>query len=553
MSLSGLQWDRESLLLPGYDPYATGGACLFDPKRASSAVRFFEEHLKHVEGAMAGKPFALEKWQRAMIANLFGWRKRDEFGRDVRRYREVMLFVARKNGKTPLAAGICLLVLFFDGEAGAQIYSAAAEREQAALLFRHARGMVEQSPMLLSRADIFKGVGHRSIGLKSDPASVYKVLTADAETKHGGNTHLALIDELHAQPNRDLVDVMQTSMASANRKQPLLIHITTAGYDRHSICYEKYDYACKVRDGIIDDPSFLPVIYEAGADSDWTDETVWEKANPNLDVSVSREYLRRECKRAKESPAYENTFKRLHLNLWTEQDVRWLNMERWDLCAGLQENETPVRWRERMLEELRGRECWAGLDLASTTDVAALSLLFPDDDGYIVLPFFWIPGENARARQNRDRVPYVTWEREGWLTMTDGDSIDHEAIRQTVNELGTQYELKQIQVDRWNATHLVTQLQGDGFSVELFGQGFQSMSAPTKELEVLMLAERLRHGGNPVLRWMAGNVSIKQDAAGNMKPDKEKSTEKIDGIVATVMALGGAMEREEGECRFITL
>jgi phage terminase large subunit-like protein len=244
----------------------------------------------------------------------------------------VFLYVPRKNGKTPLSAGICNYVLFCDGEPGAQIYSAAAEKEQAALLYRHAVGMITQEPELDSRARIYKG--HKSVVLKDDPGSVFKVLSADADTKHGGNSHLVLIDELHAQPNRELVDVLQTSMASANRPQPLLVHITTADFDRESICNEKHDYACKVRDGIIEDESFLPIIYEVTKDDDWKDERVWHKANPNLGVSVSLDYLRRECKRAQDTPTYENTFKRLHLNLKTQNDVRWLQLDRWDACAG---------------------------------------------------------------------------------------------------------------------------------------------------------------------------------------------------------------------------
>ena len=520
-------------LIPGYDPFATAKDSWLDEDAARLALDFFPECLRHVEGEVAGRPFALEPWQQAIVGNLFGWKRKDAKGRIVRRYREAFIFIPRKNGKTPLCAGICNYVLFCDPERGKQIYSAAAEKDQAALLYRHAKGMIEQEPELERRARIYRA--HKSIVLVDDDASVYRVLSADADTKHGGNPSLVLIDELHAQPNRNLVDVLQTSMASENRPQPLLIHITTSDFDRESICNEKHDYASKVRDGIIEDEAFLPVIYEATLTDDWTSPDIWRKANPNLGVSVSEDYLRRECQRAKETPTYENTFKRLHLNIKTQNDVRWLSLEQWDKCGGDVDPET-----------LAGRECYGGLDLATTTDIAAFVLAFPNDDGgYLLLPFFWVPKLNAAKRQRRDRVPYDTWIRDGFIEATDGDVIDYDVIRQKVNELGQKYDIREIAVDRWNATQITTQLQGDGFEMVPFGQGFASMSAPTKELEKLVIAGQIAHGANPVLRWMANNVCVESDAAGNLKPSKKKSTERIDGIVAGVMALGRAMVRPE--------
>ncbi len=342
--------------------------------------------------------------------------------------------------------------------------------------------------------------------------------------------HGIIIDELHAQPNRELVDVLTTSTAA--RRQPLIVYITTADFDRDSICNEKYDYACKVRDGVIDDPAFLPVIYEASSDADWTDPQVWAAANPNLGVSVSQEYLERECQRAQETPTYENTFKRLHLNMKTQQDVRWLSLEQWDACGGVEIDPNA----------LEGKECFAGLDLSTTTDVSALVLLFKEDDGEVaLLPRFWVPADNARKRERRDRVPYQTWARQGFIEMTEGNVVDYDVIRRRINELGERFKIREIAIDRWNATQLAVQLQGDGFEVVTFGQGFRDMSGPTKELEKLVISGKLRHGRHPVLRWMASNVSVETDAAGNLKPSKKKSTERIDGIVASIMALGRAM------------
>lgn len=522
------KWSRLMRLIPGYDPAATARpGDSFDASAADDAVQFIEQGLCHIEGALAGKPFKLEDWQKAIVGCIFGWKNAAGY----RRYREVFLYVPRKNGKTPLAAAIALVCLFTDGEVGAHNVCAAADTEQASLLFRHAAGMVERSEILSPKAKVYRGYGQRSIVVDSIGSNL-KVVSSDASTKHGGNGHLAMIDELHAQPNRDLVDVLQTSMASANRMQPLLICITTADFDRESICNEKYDYAGKVRDGILDDPSFLPVIFEASIDDDWTDPKVWAKANPNLGVSVSEEYLTRECKRAQDSPAYENTFKRLHMNMRTQQDVRWLQLERWDKCA---EPFSPAA--------IKGVPCWAGLDLASTTDVASFVLAFPVSDGSMyLLPYFWIPGERAQDRERRDRVPYETWGRQGFIKLTDGNVIDYDLVKRDIIELAQTYTIQEIAYDPWNATQVALQLQDDhGMTMVEFRQGFVTMNEPTKQFERLVIDGKLRHGGNPVLRWMASNVSVKTDEAGNLKPDKKKSTEKIDGIVASIMAVGRAL------------
>ena len=515
-------------LIPGYDPYLAAGDCKFNENAGQKVIDFFHECLTHIEGKLAGKPFWLEPWQQAIVANLFGWKRPD----GSRRYRECSIYVPRKNGKTPLGAGIANYVLFCDNEIGQQNICAAADREQAALLYRYAKGMVENDAELSKRCKIYGGFGQRSIVIESENSSL-RVISADAQTKHGGTLHLAIIDELHAQPNRDLVDVIQTSMASKNRRQPLLIEITTADFDRESICNEKYDYACKVRDGVIDDPAFLPVIYEAPKDADWTSPEVWKAANPNYGISVSEEYLARECKHAQESPAYENTFKRLHLNIKTQNDVQWLTLDRWDKCG-----------EEYDIELLNGRECFMGIDLSTKIDLTAAVMVFPPietDDRWHVLPRFWIPSINAEVRERRDRVPYVSWAQRGFIKMTDGNVVDYEVVKADILADAKRYVIRDIAYDTWNATQIALQLQAEGASVIEFGQGFRSMSEPTKELEKLILAGKLAHGGNPVLRWMANNVSVEQDAAGNLKPSKKKSTERIDGIVAMIMALGRAM------------
>jgi phage terminase large subunit-like protein len=500
----------------------------FDEVEADRLVKFFPRHFKHVKGPMAGQPFVLADWQaERIIRPIFGWKRKSD---NTRRYRRVYIEIPRKSGKSTLSAGLGIIGLTADRELGAEVYSAAADRDQAAIVFDVAKSMVEADPDLSRMIRPFR----RSMTYE-EKASSYKVLSADAPTKHGLNASMILFDELHAQPNRELWDVLTTSTGA--RTQPLIIAITTAGYDRHSICWEQHEYALKVRDGIIQDDSFLPVIYAAVETADWTDPKVWAKANPGLGKSITLEYLENEAKRAKEVPAYQNTFRRLHLNQWTEQETRWLDMAVWE------RNSVPV-----LASALEGRECFGGLDLASTTDIAAFSLVFPPkdvNDRWQTLWWFWVPEEGVAARSRKDRVPYDVWVREGWIEATEGNITDYDAIRPKIRALGELYNIREIAYDRWNATQLTTQLEGDGFTMVPFGQGFSSMAAPTKELLSLLIGDRVAHGNNPVAKWMASNVTVRTDPAGNQKPDKGKSTERIDGIVAEIMALGRAMVQPE--------
>lgn len=512
----------------GYNPIETSETCSYDHAAAQFAVDFFAECIHHVEGTFAGEPFIMPEWQENITRTLFGWKRPD----GSRRYRDVFFFVPRKNGKTTWTAAIGLYLLACDNEQKAQVYCCAGEIEQATLLFSSAASMVNRDQDLESRLTVRHSVKRILYPARE---GYLRAIPAKAETKHGLNPNGVLFDELHVQPNRDLWDVMQTAKASTARRHPLTIAITTAGFDRHSICYEQYDYACKVRDGIIQNESYLPIIYEAGADDDWTKEETWKKANPNYGISVSPEYLKTECQRAQDSPAYENTFRRLHLNQWTEQDVRWLSMAKWDACS-------------TEYGELQGAVCFGGLDLSTTYDITALSLVFPHDDGtFSVVPYCWIPEENAHDRERKDRVPYLTWAKQGFLETTPGDVIDYGYVRAKINELGETFNIRKIAADRWNATHLIQELEGDGFEMVAFGQGYASMTAPTKMMDTLIRDGKIRHNGHPVLRWAASNVSVEQDAAGNIKPSKRKSTERIDPIVATVMGIGLATNPEHNK------
>ena len=491
---------------------------------AGERVVRFINNLTHTKGEWARQPFALRPWQQAIIRDLFGSVRED--GR--RRYRTCYVEIPRKNGKIELAAAIALYMLIGDGEPGAEVYSAAVDRDQASLVFGVAAEMVRNDPELLAVCEVVdsrKTIVHRPSG------SFYRAIPAEAAGRHGYNASGVIYDELHAAPNRDLYDVLTTSTGA--RRQPLVFVITTAGWDRNSICWELHDYALKVRDGIIADDSFLPVLYAAPAEADWLDEDVWQAANPALGDFRSLEEMQIAARRAREVPGQQNAFRRLYLCQWTEQADRWLDMTVWD-----ENGADPA--------DLRGRACFAGLDLSTTTDISALELFFPDaDGGGDVLSFFWVPDENIRRRSLRDRVPYDHWARDGLIASTEGNVVDYDVIRRDINELASVYQMHEIAIDRWNSTQLQTQLMGDGFTVVPFGQGFASMTAPTKELERLVLERKLRHGGNPVLRWMASNVAVRQDPAGNLKIDKAKSTERVDGMVALAMAVGRAMVRED--------
>lgn len=495
--------------------------------RANKAIRFIES-LRHTKDPWAGVPFKLESWQKRHIKQIFGRLNSD----DTRQVRTVYWEQPRKNGKSELAAAVALYMLYADGEFGAEIYSAAGDRDQATIVFDVAAQMVRMTPALEKRSRIIDSTKRILYPAKN---SIYRVLSAEHATKHGFNASAVIFDELHAQPNRKLWDVLTTS--GGTREQPLIFAITTAGYDRHSICWEQHEYAEKIRHGVVEDESFYGVIYGAGEKEDWTSEKVWLKANPAMrgkkpfrDIREMRALFRK----AREIPALQNTFRRLYLNQWTKQESRWMDLHKWDASAG-----------EVHTEDLLGEGCCAGLDLSSSIDITAFVMVFPDGDGcYDVWPIFWLPEDAMQERIDRDRVPYDIWAQQGYITLTPGNVIDYRYVRAQIKELGEQYHIKEIAFDRWGATEITQYLADDGFEVIEFGQGMASMNAPTKELMKVVIGRRLRHGGNPVLRWMCDNLVVKQDEAGNLKPDKKRSTEKIDGMVALIMGLDRAVRNQ---------
>lgn len=484
-------------------------------------------HLTHTKGPFAGQSFRLRKWQEKILRQLFTIDR----ATGLRRYRMCLLMLPRKNGKSELAAALAIDGLLLDGEIGGEVYSAAADKDQAALVFNVAAQMIRNDEELSDACEVIdsqKRIVHRSSG------SFYRAISAEAYSKHGFNASRVIYDELHAAPTRELWDVLTSSTGA--RAQPLVIAISTAGYDRHSILFELYAHAKNVANNPALDPAFLPIIYEAPTDADWTDEKVWRRANPALGDFRSLEEMRTACARAREIPAQENTFRRLYLNQWTEQASRWIAMAAWDACA------SPM-----LRAALAGRRCFVGLDLSSTTDLTAVVAVFPSDDNetFHVLPHFFIPAERIQARVTRDRVPYDQWARGEFLTATPGPTVDYDYLRNLLKAWDQEFDLRVIAYDPWNATDLIGRLEKqDGFTCVKMRQGYQTLSAPSKSLEAAILSRRLRHDAHPVLRWNISNMSVETDAAGNIKPSKELSTERIDGGYALVMAID-AMERHD--------
>lgn len=497
---------------------------VYDKDAADFAVMFIES-LCHTKGTWAGKKFELIDWQEQIIRDLFGTLKPNGY----RQFNTAYVEIPKKQGKSELAAAVALLLCCGDGEERAEVYGCAADRQQATIVFDVAADMVRMCPALNKRVKIL--ASQKRI-IYTPTNSFYQVLSAEAYSKHGFNIHGVVFDELHTQPNRKLFDVMTKGSGDA-RMQPLYFLITTAGTDTNSICYETHQKAKDILDGRKIDPTFYPVIYGADESDDWTDPKVWRKANPSLDITVGIDKVEAACNSAKQNPGEENSFRQLRLNQWVKQAVRWMPMEKWDACAFTVDE-----------DELEGRVCYGGLDLSSTTDITAFVLVFPpqdEDDKYIILPYFWVPEDTLDLRVRRDHVPYDVWERKGYLQTTEGNVVHYGYIEKFIERLGERFNIREIAFDRWGAVQMVQNLEGMGFTVVPFGQGFKDMSPPTKELMKLVLEQRIAHGGQPVLRWNMDNILIRTDPAGNIKADKEKSTEKIDGAVATIMALDRAI------------
>jgi phage terminase large subunit-like protein len=485
-------------------------------------VRRFLRLLKHVKGVKAGEPFILADWQdREIIESLYDTRRAD----GSRQFRQGYLSFARKSGKTTLSAGLGLYHLFADSEYGGEVYAAASSREQASLLFDVAASMVESCPVLRSRATV-----SRATKLIRDRVtqSVFRAIAADVQHLHGLNASFVVLDEIAQQPNRDLYDVLQTSMGA--RRQPLMLSIGTAGWDIHSIAYELYSHAKQVISGAVEDRAFFALVKELPEGADWTDEKLWPLANPGLGDFRDLEELRQACERAKQVPSQQNTFRNLYCNQWVSSETRWISLADWD--------DAPEP------NHATKQECYGALDLSCSQDITALACVFAHDDGTFSLELHaWLPEENLRERCRRDRVPYDRWASQGLISLVPGNVIDYGLVEQKIIELRDQYDLREVAFDPWNARDIAQRLIAEGVMMVEFRQTLQNFAHPTKAFEKAVIERKLRHGGNPLLRWMVDCCTVKSDTNGNIrpcKPDRNKDSRRIDGVVAAIMALDRA-------------
>lgn len=496
----------------------------WDAESAARAIAFFPAVLRHSKGQFAGTPFALLDWQNFVIGSIFGWKLGP-----IRRFRTAFVATARKNGKSSLAAGIGLKALVDEDEPGAEIYSAATTREQARIVFTEAERMRQASPALMRR--ITPTMNNLAV---LETASWFRPLSADASKMDGLNVFVALVDEVHEHPTGDVIEKLDTGMGA--RLQPLMYETTTAGVNRHSVCYQHWDFSAKVLGGQIPAETadrWFAYIATVDDDDDWQDELAWRKANPSIGSLLKIEDLRAEVALARELPSKQNSIRRLRLNQWTQQVVRWLDMDVWAANGG------PID-----VERLRGRRCYGGLDLARVNDLTSLALLFPPvlpGERWHILWRHWCPADDIQERSKRDRAPYQVWHEQGHLQATDGNTTDFKFVEADILRLAGLYDIVDLAFDRTFAGELVRNLQDENLTLTEFGQGFLSMGPASAELERRLLARELCHGDDPVASWCASNVSVRRDPAGNLKPDKEKSTERIDPIVALIMAVGRSM------------
>jgi phage terminase large subunit-like protein len=500
----------------------------WNPGAALHAIRFFQ-YLRHSKGEWGGQPFELQPWQKFTVGSVFGWKRRD----GTRRFRTIYEELPRKNGKSTKLAGVGLYGLVADREPGAEIYAAATKRDQARIIFGEAQRMVRAAPELREVVGWYKN--NLSV---EQTASKFEPLSADERTLDGLNPHVVLVDELHKHKNRALLDVLDTALGA--RRQPLLWIITTAGDDDpESVYAQENDYAIKVLEGVVEDDSLFAFLATIDADDRWDDPRAWAKANPGLGVSVKLDDLKRQALKAKKSPSAAVAFKRLRLNVRTAAAHRAIDMDVW-AKNGLGPFDP---------DSLRGRKCFAGLDLSSKVDLSAFVKLFPPaepGDRWRVVARFWMPSDTVIEKSDRDRVQYQRWIDDGWIEPTAGNVIDHAEITNAIIEDSRLFRLLGLAYDPWNATQLAVALQGEGLPVFEFIQGIRSYTAPTKELEAMLLGEKLDHGNNPVLTWMASNLSVQTDKNENRMPTKKHSRGRIDGMSALIMAIGRSLSDDTG-------
>jgi phage terminase large subunit-like protein len=522
---SGSKWSAEAFnKLPNYDAIKTCGKSVWNPKAAKHAIDFIEGMCKYTEGEWAGKPFKLLPWQRALVGNLYGWLRPD----GTRRYRQAHILIPRKAGKTELAAALALYHLLADDEPTPEVVGIARDRQQAQLCLRRASRMAEAEPLLRDRTETYK----HSLTCPQNYGA-YKVLSADAPGAHGLNTSACIADEIHAMENRrDLWEAVMTSMGA--RKQPLMISITTAGVLRESLEHDLFQYAQRICEGTVDNPAFLPCLHYADAEAAWDDEATWRRANPSLGATTKIQYYRDEAKRAHDQPSYETPFRTYYLCQHVTSAERWIRMADWDNCR-----------EEIDLTRLRGLPCYLGIDLAQTTDLSSISAVWVDGDRMIVRNWNYAPEVGAANRTRRDSVPYVEWSNRGWLTLTPGDTTDYAYIIKQIEAIAKEHRVRLIAYDPYNAQNLANDLEGKGLNVVRVPQSFLNLATPTQMWERAVLGKKLSHDGNPVLSWAMSNCVVDRDANGNPRPSKKRSVERIDPVVASIIAIAASLHDEQ--------
>lgn len=510
----------------------------FDPERVDKVLKAFSL-LRHTQGRLAGQPLVPDAWQIAyIIAPVFGWVEQNEFGEWVRIIRDLYVDVPRKNGKSTMCGGLAIYLTAADGEQGAQVIAAASTKDQASFVFAPIKVLAEKAPALQGHV---RALGSRILHPRT--GSYFGVVSSAADAQHGANIHGAIIDELHVHKNGLLVEAIETGTGS--RDQPLIVKITTADAGKPNTVYamnrKRVEQLAK---GIFRAKTDYGVVFAAPDDVDPLSEKARRLANPGGGISPTWEYLQAKADRAKNSPTELASFRRLHLGQRTKQTTAYIDLKTWRGNAG-----KPI-----LAGELDGRECYGGLDLGSVSDLTALAWVFPSEteqETYDLLFRFWTPEDNLEALDKRTAgAASKDWLQAGWLQTTPGNVTDYDFIREDILSDADRYQVQTIGVDRWNSTHLSGELLEEGLDVVKIGQGFISMNQPMKEIQRLALkgrrgAERLRHGGNPVMLWMVDNLAIATDAAGNVKPDKANSGDKIDGVSALANAFSEILNPDQ--------